>query len=57
MDVCEISFAFDSGRCFDSISLKLGKMVVSIENWCCIVFGSIRPNEGGHLNLKKFHQN
>jgi len=31
----------------DSISLKLGRTVVSIENWSCIVFGSIRPNEGG----------
>jgi len=42
----KISFAFDSGRSFDSISLKLGRTVVSIENWSCIVFGSLRPNEG-----------
>jgi len=48
MYVCtyKISFALDSGRSFDWISLKLGRTVVSIENWCCIVFGSIRPNEG-----------
>ena len=37
----------DLGRSFDSISLKLGSMVVSVENWSCIIFGSIRPNEGG----------
>jgi len=42
----EISFAFDTGRSFDWISLKLGRTVVCIENWCCIVFGSIRSNEG-----------
>ena len=37
----------DLGRSFDSISLKLGRTVVSVENRSCIIFGSIRPNEGG----------
>ena len=37
----------DLGRSFDSISLKLGRTVVSVENWNCIIFGSIRPDEGG----------
>ena len=47
MYVCmyKISFAFDTGRSFDWISLKLGRAVVCIEYWCCIVFGSVRPNE------------
>ena len=51
-----ISFAFDLGRSFYSISLKLGKTVVSIENWCCIVFGSIRPSEGraGVTQIREF---
>jgi len=37
----------DLGCSFDSISLKVGRTVVSVENWSCIIFGSIRPNEGG----------
>ena len=37
----------DLGRSFDSISLKLGRTVVSVENWSDIIFGTIRPNEGG----------
>ena len=37
----------DLGCSFDSISLKLGRTVVSVENWSCIIFGSIRLNEGG----------
>ena len=37
----------DLERSFDSISLKLGRMVVSVENWSCIIFGSIQPDEGG----------
>ena len=37
----------DLGRSLDSISLKLGRTVVSVENWSCIIFGSVRPNEGG----------
>ena len=37
----------DLGRSFDSISSKLGRVVVPIENWNCIVFGPNRPNEGG----------
>ena len=50
----------DLGRSFDSISLKLGRAVVSVENWSCIVFGSIRPNEGGGLGvpqIRKFLEN
>jgi len=38
---------FNLGRSFDSISLKLGRTVVSMENWSCIVFGSIRSDEEG----------
>jgi len=45
--IYKISFVFDSGRSFDSISLELGKTIISIENCSCIVFGSIWPNEGG----------
>ena len=37
----------DLGRSFDLISLKRGTTVISIEDWGCIVFGPIRPNEGG----------
>ena len=37
---------FDLGRTFDSISLKLDRTVVSIEDWSFIVFGPIWPNEG-----------
>ena len=37
----------DLGRSFDSISLKLDRMVVSIESWSFTVFGPIWPNEGG----------
>ena len=50
---------FDLGRSFDWISLKLGRAVVRIEYWCCIVFGSVRPNEGGvrgHANSKIFRK-
>jgi len=43
----KISFAFDLERCFHSTSLKLGRTVVSIENWSCIGFRLIRLNEGG----------
>jgi len=55
----KISFVFDLGRSFDSISLKLGRTVVSVEDWGCIVFGSIRPNEGGaegYANLRIFRK-
>jgi len=41
----KISFVFDLGRSFDSISSKLGRTIASIENR--IVFGSIWPNKGG----------
>ena len=37
----------DLGRSFDSISLKPGRTVISIVDWNCMVFGTIRPNEGG----------
>ena len=37
----------DLGHSFDSISLKLGRPVVSVENWSCIIFESVGPNEGG----------
>ena len=37
----------DLGCTFVSISRKLGRTVVSIENRSCIVFGSIRPKERG----------
>ena len=54
-----ITFTFDLRRSFDSISLKLGGTVVSIENWSCIVFGSIPPNEeeaGSYANLRIFRK-
>jgi len=59
MYVCsmlKISFALDLGRSFDSGFLKHGKTIVSIKNWSCIVFASIRPNEGrgGNWRLRKF---
>ena len=55
----KISFAFDTGRSFDCISLKLDRVVVCIEYWCCIVFGSIRPNEGelGVTQIREFLEN
>jgi len=49
----EISFAFDLGRSFESIHLKFGRTVVSMENMSSIVFASIRPNEGS-WRLRKF---
>jgi len=55
----KISFVFDLGRNFVAISLKLGRTVVSIENWSCIVSESIRPNEGearGHANSRIFRK-
>ena len=36
----------DLGRRFDSISLKLDRTVVYIEDWSVIAFGPIWPNEG-----------
>jgi len=55
----KISFAFDSGRSFDWISSKLGRTVFSIKNWCCIVFGPIRLNEGelGITQIREFLEN
>jgi len=55
----KISSPFDTGRHSDWISLKLGRAVVCIENMCCIVFGSIRPTEGGvrgHANSRIFRK-
>ena len=55
----EISFTFDTGRSFDWISLKLGRAVVCIEYWSCIVLGLIQPNEGGirgHANSGIFRK-
>ena len=49
----------DLGISFDSISLKLSRTVVSVENWSCIIFGPIRPNEGearGSANSKMFRK-
>ena len=51
----------DLGRSFDSISLKLARTVVSVEDWSCIIFGAIRPNEGeggarGSANSKIFRK-
>ena len=34
-------------RNFDSISLKLDRIIVCIENSSCIVFGPNQPSEGG----------
>ena len=50
---------FDLGRSFDSISLKLGRTVVSIEDRSCIVFGPIRPNEGRAwvMQIREFLEN
>jgi len=42
------------GRSFDSIYLELGRTVVPIEDWSCIVFGPIRSHEGGSWELRKF---
>jgi len=36
--IWKISFAFDLGSNFDSISLKLGRTAFSMENWSCLVF-------------------
>jgi len=59
MHVCiwKISFAFELAHSFVLISLKLGKTVVSIEDWSCIVFGSLRPRPyeagaGGYANMR-----
>jgi len=41
----------DLGHSFDSISLKLDRTAVSMENWSRIVFGPIRPNEGEGLGV------
>ena len=59
MGVCmyKISFAFDTGRSFDSIFVKLGRTVVSVENWSCIVFEPIRPNEEGLRKFENFLEN
>jgi len=38
-----------------SISVTLSRIVVSIQDWSYIVFGSIGPHEGvGELGLRKF---
>ena len=55
MYVCiyKISFAFDTGRSFNWISLKLGRAVVCIENWCLDQFGPMR-GELGVPQIRKF---
>ena len=56
-DSCDTEL--DLGRSFDSISLKLGRTVVSIEDWSCIVLGLIRPNAmgaGSYANLRIFRK-
>ena len=47
----KISFVFDLGRSFDSISLTLGRTAISVENCSCIGFESIRPMGRGEGEL------
>jgi len=47
------------GRSFDLIFLKLGTIVISIENWRCIVFEPIDPmrkGAGGQENSNFFEK-
>jgi len=53
----KISFGLSLRRSFDSISLKLDRMVGTMEKCRCIVFELNRPNEGwrkrrGHANSR-----
>ena len=43
----EDSYGSDLGRNFDSISLKLDRMMDTMKNLTCILFGPNRPNENG----------
>jgi len=57
MGVCTwISCGFDLGRSFDSISVELGRTVVFVENWNCIVLGPNRAKRGSHANSRIFEK-
>jgi len=43
----KVSFTFNLRRRLVSISLKLGRTVVPMNNWSCMVFSPIRSYEGG----------
>jgi len=56
----KISFSFDLGRSFVSISLKLNRVASSMENWRGITFGLNRLSRGGEsrvIQVAEFQEN
>ena len=57
----DISFGFDLGRSFHLIPLKLDRIIDTMENWSCQVYGPNRPTKRGKglgvMQIQEFIEN